>query len=210
MYLEKQKIAELSRLDRIHLINSITGIKPALLVGTINKKNVTNLAIFSSIVHISSDPPLIGFFVRNNKKLRRDTLENISECKSYTLNHIHPKMVKNSHNTSIKFDKDVSEFDLCGFNEDYIENFPAPFVKESNIRMGLSLKEVVSINSSPSKLVIGEITHIFLNEKYLKSNYSIDLQKSDSISVGGLNSYYRNIEFESLPYARLSNFKKCF
>ena len=74
MNLNKIEICKLDKIKKINLINSITGIKPVLLVGTKCKVGITNLAIFSSMVHISSKPPLIGFFVRCNKYIRRNTL----------------------------------------------------------------------------------------------------------------------------------------
>ena len=61
MYLDKTEIQKLNKINRLNLINSITGIKTINLIGTVDKKNVTNLAVFSSIVHISSDPALLGF-----------------------------------------------------------------------------------------------------------------------------------------------------
>ena len=63
MYLNRNSINRLEKIERINLMNSVTGVKSVLLIGTINKKNSTNLAIFSSIVHISSNPSLIGFFI---------------------------------------------------------------------------------------------------------------------------------------------------
>ena len=139
MHLNKIEICKLDKIKRINLINSITGIKPVLLVGTKCKKGITNLGIFSSMVHISSKPPLIGFFIRSNKDIKRDTFDNIINHGVYTLNHIRSANVKEAHYTSIKFDKDISEFDKCNFTEHYLENFSAPFVKESEIRFGMHL-----------------------------------------------------------------------
>ena len=131
MDINKTDIIRLDKIRRINLINSITGIKPVLLVGTRSNQRVTNLGIFSSIVHISSKPALIGFFIRCNKEFRRDTFENIITQKVYTLNHVNASNVKEAHYTSIKFDKNISEFEKCNFTEHYIENFPAPFGKEA-------------------------------------------------------------------------------
>ena len=119
MYFSKEHISKLERIKRINLINSITGIKPVLLIGTKSNDNISNLAIFSSIVHISSNPSLFGFFIRTNSKIRRDTYENIIENNVYTFNHIHSLEIRKSHFTSIKFQKNISEFDRCKFTEQY-------------------------------------------------------------------------------------------
>ena len=68
-----KEIENLDRLYRINLINSITGIKPANLIGTKSIGNHENLAIISSVVHMGSNPPLIGFIMRPSGDVRRDT-----------------------------------------------------------------------------------------------------------------------------------------
>ena len=204
MYFDKKYISNLDRYKRINLINSITGIKPALLIGTKSLENGTNLAIFSSIVHISSNPPLLGFFLRTNKKIRRDTFENITENNIYTINHINPLLIKRAHHTSVKFEKHISEFDTCKFTEEYIDDFSAPFVKESNVKIGMRIRETVEMNCTESKLIIGEIEHIFLKQDFLENDFSLNLEKSFSISVCGLNHYYENKKNISLPYSSLN------
>ena len=45
---------------RAHLINSVGGFKSVCLIGTVDILGNTNLAIFSSIVHIGANPPLLS------------------------------------------------------------------------------------------------------------------------------------------------------
>ncbi len=205
MYFDKKDIANLEKIKKINLMNSITGIKPAILVGTKSLENVTNLAIFSSIVHISSNPPLLGFFLRTNKKIRRDTFENIKHNNSYTFNHVSSSMVKRAHLTSAKFDKNISEFDTCKFTEDYTYDIAAPFVKESNVKIGMSLSEIVEMDCTESKLIIGEIIFISISNNFLENDFSLNLEKSTSIAVCGLNHYYKNKKNISLPYPKIFN-----
>tara|TARA_X000000368_G_scaffold262928_1_gene208144 strand:- start:527 stop:1171 length:645 start_codon:yes stop_codon:yes gene_type:complete len=208
MNLNKIEICKLNKIKRINLINSVTGIKPVLLVGTKCRVGITNLGIFSSIVHISSKPPLIGFFVRCNKHIIRNTFDNIINQKVYTLNHIHSSNVKEAHYTSIKFDKDISEFEKCNFTEHYIEDFSAPFVKESEIRFGMRLKEIVDLKSSRSKLLVGEVENIFIKDSFLEEDFTLNLADSNSVSISGLNHYYTNKKLVTLPYAREAHILK--
>ena len=60
MIYTKKQIKELDRISRLKIINSVSGIKPANLIGTINSKKKTNLAVISSVVHLGSNPPLLG------------------------------------------------------------------------------------------------------------------------------------------------------
>ena len=205
MYLDKKDILNLEKYKRINLVNSITGIKPALLVGTNNINHGTNLAIFSSIVHISSNPSLLGFFLRTNNKIKRDTFENIIENNVYTFNHINTSIIKKAHYTSVKFDRSVSEFDTCQLTEYYLEDFFAPFVKESKVKIGMSLREVVKMDCTESKLIIGEINNVLFENFFLENDFSLNLEKSNSVSVCGLNHYYENKKNISLQYARSNN-----
>ena len=203
MILKKDDIKKLNKIQRINLMNSVTGIKSVNLIGTKSNDNVSNLAIFSSVVHISSNPPLFGFFLRSNASVRRDTYENIISQKKFTLNSVNISKIKNAHLTSIKFEKHISEFNMCKFSEENKSCFSAPFVLESEIKLGLVLKEVVNIKSSTSKLIIGEVNCVFINDDFIEDDFSLNLEKSNSASICGLNNYYSNEKVLSLPYARL-------
>ena len=63
-HLEKSELESLSKIYRLNLINSITGYKSAHLLGTTSTIGVDNLAVFSSVVHLGSNPALIGFILR--------------------------------------------------------------------------------------------------------------------------------------------------
>jgi flavin reductase (DIM6/NTAB) family NADH-FMN oxidoreductase RutF len=203
MYLSNKQIKELDRKKRLNLINSITGIKPANLIGSINKNNDTNLAIFSSVIHLGSFPPLIGFIVRPSATVRRHTYENILDNKKYTINHINSSIIKKAHYTSAKFESSESEFEKCKLTEEYIEDFEAPFVKESSLKMGLILKEVIPIKSNDTILIIGEVEHLFLPEKAMNKEGYLDLETNNTVGISGLNTYYNLKKIESFPYARV-------
>lgn len=202
MYFNNESIKSMDKIQRLNIINSITGIKPANLVGTQSKKHGSNLAIISSVVHLSSNPPLIGFFMRPHKEFRRDTFNNIQENGEFTINHVSSEIVEKAHYTSAKLDENQSEFKACGLKEEYIESFSAPFVKESHIKMGLRLKEVIEIPSSGTSLVVGEIEHLTLPEHSVNEKHYVNLEASKSIGISGLNSYYELAFKESFPFVR--------
>ena len=60
MHLSQQNIEALPRIKRLNIINSVTGIKPGNLIGTQSADGQSNVAIFSSIVHMGSNPALIS------------------------------------------------------------------------------------------------------------------------------------------------------
>ena len=132
MFFEEADIFNLDKVKRLKLINSITGVKPANLIGTRSVDGITNLAIFSSIVHLGSNPALISFVTRTSKEVNRNTLANILSTNFFTINQIQKSFVKNAHYTSAKFNESISEFEMYKLDEEYINNFHAPFVKQSN------------------------------------------------------------------------------
>ena len=115
------------------------------------------------MIHLGSNPALLGFISRPGKLVPRHTLENIKENKFYTINHINESIVEQAHYTSAKFDKDQSEFELCGLSEEYLYGFKAPFVKESHLKLGMQFLECLPIKANGTVLIIGEImSGIFL------------------------------------------------
>ena len=205
MVLTKSEIQNLDKVRRLNIVNSITGIKPGNLVATKSIDGVTNVAIISSVVHLSSNPALIGFITRPHGEYRRDTFNNIMETKSFTINHIHKNIIEKAHFTSAKFEQSISEFDSCGLTEEYLENQNAPFVKESSIKMGLKYCEHISIQSSNTTMIVGEIEQLVVPDDIIQPNGYVDLSTADSVGISGLNSYYDLKFLNSFPYARVQN-----
>ncbi len=204
MHLTKQQIIDSDRIKRLNIINSITGIKPGNLVGSVSKSGNTNLAVISSVVHLSSNPALVGFIMRPHGEVKRDTYNNIKETGAYTINHIPTSHTEQAHYTSAKFDTEISEFERCGFKVEYIDGFDAPFAAESQLKIGLSFVEEIPIPSSNTTMIVGQIEHLVLPEEALKETGYINLEKANSAGISGLNSYYELKYKASYPYARVS------
>ena len=204
MHLTKEQIQQTSRIKRLNIINSITGVKPANLIGSISENGHSNLAIFSSVVHLGSNPALLGFILRPQHEVRRDTYDNIMQTKYYTINHISSHYVENAHYTSAKFDKEDSEFERCKFTEEYLFDFDAPFVKESRVKIGLKLEEMLPIELNKCVMVIGSIHHLWVDDVAVEDDGQINLELLDDVGIGGLNSYYQLKRITQFPYARVN------
>lgn len=196
-----EQLAGLDRITNLKLINSITGIKPANLIGTADEEGNTNLAVFSSVVHLGSRPPLLGMIARPQTEEVGHTLDNIRATGEYTINHIGPSFIEKAHYTSAKFKREESEFDRCGLTPEFVEGIKAPFVDESEIKMALRLKEIIPIEFNGTSLVIGEIIWIRFPEAFWVDG-DVDLEKSQSMGISGLNTYYSLKKEDWFPYAR--------
>ena len=204
----KEDIQNMDRIKRLKIINSVSGIKPANIIGSIAEDGTTNLAIFSSVMHLGSDPALLGFILRPKGDVPRHTFDNINRNNQYTINHINSSFVEKAHYTSAKFDKEISEFSRCGLNEEFVEGFEAPFVAESDFKMGMKFVHAIEIPINNTLLVIGEIEHIVFSPEVINSDHNINLELANSVGISGLNSYYSLSKIAEYPYARVTEVPK--
>ena len=199
MKFQSKDIKKLNKVYRLNLINSITGIKPGNLIATKSKSGEDNVAIFSSVVHLGSSPAQIGFVLRPQKTRKSDTYINISDSKFYTINHISKEMYVKAHNTSIK--DDVSEFDLLNIKKEFKDDFYAPYVKKSPIKLGMKMIDMIELPND-CLFVIGEIENLYIESKLLNLDGTLDLEVGDIMGIGGLNTYYELNKIDTLPYVR--------
>jgi len=190
------------RFYRANFINSLTGFKSASLIGTINAQGVPNLGMFSSMVHIGSDPALIGY-INRPVVAAPHTLANIKSNGFYTVNHIHPSFVDKAHQTSAKYPDEVNEFAEVGLTEEYLEGINVPFVKESAIKYLLSLKEVVPIALNDTFLVIGQLEQVLIDPSLQPTaDGFLELDQIGSICSNGLDAYYKTTLIDRYAYAK--------
>ena len=197
-------IASWERFYRANFINSLTGFKSVNLIGTVNDQGQTNLGIFSSIVHIGSNPPLIGY-INRPVKAAPHTLANIEATKLYTINHIYPSFVQQAHQTSAKYEAAISEFEEVGLTPEFKENIAAPFVKESRIKYALSLQEIIPIRLNDTFLVIGKVISIHIEEDIVSEDGFLHLDKANSICSNGIDGYYTAELLQRYQYAKPGN-----
>jgi flavin reductase (DIM6/NTAB) family NADH-FMN oxidoreductase RutF len=190
------------RFYRANFINSLTGFKSASLIGTINAKGVPNLGIFSSIVHIGSDPALIGYINRPFAAAPH-TLANIKANGLYTVNHIQASFLAQAHQTSAKYPEEVNEFTEVGLTEEYLDGVKVPFVKESPIKYLLSLKEIIPITLNATFLVIGQLEQVLIDPALQPtSDGFLHLDQAGSICSNGLDAYYHTELIDRYDYAK--------
>ncbi len=198
-YFSQESILSADSFFRRNLINCLSGYKSLNLIGTQNKAGQTNLAPFSQVFHIGASPPVIGILFRPHT-VKRDTLENILETGFFTLNHVTSEFYKKAHWTSARWEG--SEFEETGLEAEYLAGFEAPFVKDSPMKIACELVETQTLKINKTLLVIGSINHIFVEEKGLRKDGSLDLNLLDTVTVSGLDEYHRAEKLGRLSYAK--------
>ncbi len=199
--IDAAEIKAMQRLYRINLMNGITGYKSANLIGTKSEAGIENVAVFSSVTHFGSNPALIGFVLRPHT-VPRNTYENILETGYYTINHINKGIIEEAHHSSAKYDASVSEFEQTGLMPEYLDDFMAPFVAESSIKLAMKFEQAIPVELNATILVLGSVEAVYLPEILIEEDGFLDLNAAQTVAIGGLDSYHLPNQLQRLPYAR--------
>ena len=189
------------RFYRANFVNCLTGFKPVSLIATTHQNGQPNLGVFSSIVHLGSDPALVGY-INRPVAAAPHTLANIQATGVYTINHIHPGIVEQAHRCSAKYAADENEFTLTGLTPVFKENISAPFVAESYIQYALQLVEVVPIQHNNTFLVIGAVTDVFIEPGIVQEDGFLALENKDTLASLGADGYYTVERLARFGYAK--------
>ena len=92
-----------------------------------------------------------------------------------------------------------SEFDKFSISKVYLNNFHAPFAKDSFIKLGMHLIELIELPNRCT-LVVGEIEFISLDENLLDNEGRIDFGTNESIGISGCDTYLSLKKIETLEY----------
>ncbi|MCR9186561.1 MAG: flavin reductase family protein [Halieaceae bacterium] len=201
MHFTAHDIGAMGSRYRAAFINSLSGFKPANLVGTADAAGNSNLAIISSVVHLGSHPPLLALIVRPSP-VERHTLENILDTRCYTINHVQQNFIEAAHQTAARYPREQSEFTATGLGEHWVTGFAAPFVREATVRMGLELREHHHLQINDTHLVIGEVVLVDVPDEALGEDGAVDINAADSVALSGLDSYYTTSRVRRMAYAK--------
>ena len=199
--INKNEINNLDSRKRAALINSLIGVKAANMIGTQDQQSVHNLSLISSLFHLGASPAMFGFVIRPDS-VARDTLNNLRMHPFLTINHVNSNIVKNAHQTSARYDSEVSEFDKCELESEYLNDHPAPFVKESKIKFSAKMLREIKIPENGTHILICEIIDVHLAPSTLGDDFFIDITKTDTVGVSGLDQYLDLKALGRLSYAK--------
>jgi flavin reductase (DIM6/NTAB) family NADH-FMN oxidoreductase RutF len=194
-------LAGMEQRYRATFVNSLGGFKSLCLLGTKSEAGQSNLAVFSSFFHIGANPPLFGIIIRPDK-VPRHTLDNILTTGAFTVNHVHTAFYTAAHQTSARYGAGQSEFSATGLTEWYKEDFHAPFVAESHIKIGAKFRERIDLAINGTVLIIGEMMYVSVPAEVVMNDGFIDLEKAGTLTCSGLDSYHTTTRISRLSYAK--------
>ena len=200
-HFSKENIDALATRYKNNLINSISGYKSANLIGTKNNAGNTNLAVFNSVVHLGSNPALLGFILRPTT-VPRHSYQNMKETGVFTINHISKDQIEDAHHSSAKYAEDISEFDQTNLEAEYKADCLAPFVKGAPVQIACRYVNDYLIKENDTLLVVGAIEHLFVQEEMLLEDGYVQLDKGEVVTVNGIDGYALPQLLARFPYAR--------
>lgn len=201
MHFDRTDLENLESRYRAALINSVSGYKPANLIGTANSDGQTNLAVMSSVVHLGSHPPLLAMVVRPGGD-ERHTLANLLASGEYSINHINASIYRQAHQTAARYPAEQSEFDATGLSCEWLDGFSAPLVAEAEVKMAMQLRQHMPLEINGTHLVIGEIVALLLPDAALRRDGSLNLPAADTVALSGLDEYLSTESLARLSYAK--------
>ena len=202
--LNREGIVALPQRHRARLVNSLSGFKSANLVGTADGEGRTACCIVSSVVHLGSNPALLGVVFRPPEDDSHN-YQNLSTSKAFTLSHVTSAFHETAHQTSARYPVDVSEFDAVGLTPHWHgegqTRFPAPAVAESPVRIGLTVEDYLTLPNG-CRFVIGAIQWVDFQKELQTEDGFLDLALAGTIAIGGLDAYHTAERVARLSYAK--------
>ncbi len=192
------------KIYRLNLINSVSGYKSAQLIGTRSEAGKENLAVFSSVIHLGSNPPYIGFILRPTT-VPRHSYSNFKAHGSFSLNAITADQIAAAHHSSASYPEGISEFEKTGLVAETKAGTDIPFVKGSPIQLLCSYENEYLIKENNTLLIVGMIQELFIDEGLLLEDGWVQLDKGKIVSINGLDGYALPQLLDRFPYARPKN-----
>jgi flavin reductase (DIM6/NTAB) family NADH-FMN oxidoreductase RutF len=199
--ISKEAIARMEKVPRLNLVNSCTGYKSTNLIATKSIDGQSNVAIFSSVTHLGSEPPLIGFIMRPTT-VPRDTYKNIKETGYFSVNHVTVDMIEDAHHTSANYDLGISEFNKTNLEKEYKTDIEIPFVKGSPVQLYCKYVNEYYIKENDTLHIVASIEELFFDEELQHEDGWLQIDKGNVIALNGLDGYCLPKLVDRFQYAR--------
>ena len=191
----------MEKIHRLNLINSCTGYKSANLIATKSVDGDLNVAIFSSITHLGSNPAMLGFIVRPTT-VPRDTYKNIRDTLYFSVNHVTLDTIGDAHHTSATYEAGISEFDKTNLNVEFKKDIETPFVLGAPVQLLCKYLNEYTIEENGTVHIIAAIEAIFYQEDLEHADGWLQLDKGNVIAINGLDGYCLPVLKDRFKYAR--------
>ena len=174
----------------------MTQPSPVVLVSTINKDGVKNLAPFGFFMNCSSNPPMLALGLSP----KSDTYKNIIETKEFVVSIPNKDIVKQVYECGNKYLPEEDEFDATGLTSYKSNNVKANRVMECSVNIDCVLENY--IESGNHYVVIGKIVGVDIEENiYSEDKVNSRLNVPRMYHITGnkflIDNEFREVEVKS-------------
>lgn len=200
LFIKTKELMSWENKKRANFVTSLSGFKSATLVGTYSKEFGDNLSIVSSVVHLGSSPPMMGFVLRppGNDSHTYKNLKTTGKC---TFSHVNEEIIENAHQTSARYPRESSEFDEVGLTSEKSDGWITPHVKEAKVKIGLSLLNDIELVNG-CRFMTCKVEWFEVDSKACFDDGYVDIHSIGSVTISGLDGYHRTPGIYRLSYAK--------
>jgi len=145
-------------LDKIEKVTYITHPSPVVLVSTISKDGINNIAPFAMFMNCSTKPHMIALGISPIS----DTYKNIIDTNEFVVSIPNEEILKEVYQSGNKYDPEENEFDITGLTPYKSNNVKASRVMESAVNIDCTLES--HTESGNHYIVVGKVIGVDMEE----------------------------------------------
>ncbi len=142
--------------------------RPVVLVSTMSRAGLPNLAPFSMVTLLSVAPPLVGISILPRHGGVKDTLRNIIDTAEFTVNTVPPRLAEEAVRASADFSPEVDEFAACGIRARPSERVRPACVSASPVALECRRVDVLPLPGSEASLVVGVVLLVHVDDALVR------------------------------------------
>ncbi|MGA1020711.1 MAG: flavin reductase family protein, partial [Candidatus Puniceispirillales bacterium] len=141
----------------------------------------------------SETPPMVAFSGSPGTQGDKDTVKNIEETGDFVVNIVSSSLMNAMNITSASLPRDISEFDQAQLTPKPSRLVSSPHVAESPCYLECKLWKIIDLpqasDESKSRLVIGEVVGIGIDDAIITPEGKIDVAKYQPAARLGYKDY---------------------
>jgi len=198
---DAKAVAALESVFRRNLLNTLSGPKPAWVMGTNNPDGTANFGLFSNVVHVGANPPAIGILFRP-LTVPRHSFENVFRLGAASFNLVTQDNVGAAHQLSASYPADGTELLESGVQWENDESTGLPVLKDSPVRLILEPEERHEIALNETVFVVFRIRSFEITSMLIGEDGMVDMSNAQAVSCLGLDAYLSVAPLKRFWYAK--------
>ena len=201
MLLSSDDILQMEQRYRTTFVNSLSGFRQVVLVGSRSKEGKSHLATFNSLVHIGANPPLYGLISRPDT-VKKHTLENIRSTGVYSINYLSTEHIAAIHRAAARFEEEADKFREVGLTECTQPGSSLPFVKEASVKIAMRCENILPIPANGTWLIVGAIEAVEIRGEIIAPDGFVRLHEEKIAACAGLDAYFSTTLLNRFAYPK--------